>query len=228
MEEAGRTQLSLVCFPYAPVAQGWLRLGPTLTIGPGEHVLLRFEFDPLKNYSGFLFMSSPHGYREYALPESGLPRAFGTTAQASHVISLWNSGPVAERYEFSFRRGAGCTLPEDGSLFASVFVSRYEAQHALVRLDSLLPYHATVAMSWPGYLETSRVWLPGYAAKVDGQPVPVLSSTEKLAMVPIPEGLHAVELWFVGTTALWVTWWISALTWGGLIAFGAWHWTKKI
>ncbi len=227
MEEGGRTEMKLVCLPYQPPAPDWLMLGPSLTLAPGEHVLLRFEFDPTKNYSGFLFLisASARCYREYALPESGLRRAFGTTAKASRVISLWNSGTVAEKYEFSFRRGPGCTLPSDGSTFANVFVSHYDASRALVRVDSLLPYRATAAMSWPGFVETSRVWLPGYEATVDGKPALVRSSVERMAMVPVPAGLHTVELRYVGTTQLWVTWWISALTWGGLL--GAWAWRKK-
>ncbi len=229
MEEGGRTELKLVCLPYAPPAPGWLMLGPTLTLAPGEHVLLRFEFDSAKNYSGFLFLisASARCYREYALPESGLRRAFGTTAKASRVISLWNSGTVAERYEFSFRRGASCTLPSDGSPFANVSVSHYDAARALVRVDSLLPYRVTAAMSWPGFVETSRVWLPGYEATVDGKLAMVRSSVERMAMVPVPAGLHTVELRYVGTTALWVTWWTSALTWGGLLGFWVWRLRKK-
>ena len=227
MEETGRAELKLVCLPYQPPAPDWLMLGPSLTLAPSEHVLLRFEFDATKNYSGFLFLisASARSYREYALPESGLRRAFGTTAKASRVISLWNSGTVAEKYDFSFRRGPSCTLPSDGSTFANVFISHYDPARALVRVDSLLPYRVTAAMSWPGFIETSRVWLPGYEATVDGKPAIVRSSVERMAMVPVPEGLHTVELRYVGTTGQWLAWWISALTWGGLL--GVWAWPRK-
>lgn len=225
MEETGRTPLRLVCLPYEPPAPDWLRLGPSLTLAPGEHVLLRFEFDARQNYGGYLFMISDRGYREYALPESGLRRAFGTTAKASRVISLWNSGPVAERYAFSFRRGPGCTLPSDGSLFANVFVSHYDAGRALVRVDSLMPYRMIAAMSWPGFVESGRVWLPGYEATVDGRPSAVKVSPEGLAMVPVGAGQHTVELRYRGTGELWVTWFLSAFSWFGLI--GSWLWRLK-
>jgi hypothetical protein len=227
MEQAGRTEMKLVCLPYEPPAPAWLRLGPALTVSPGEQLLLRFEFNPTKNYTGYLFMKSDRGYREYALPESGLRRAFGASELATHVISLWNTGVVDERYEFTFRRGAGCTLPVDGSVFADVFISHYDSARALVRVDSLLPYRATAELARPGTIETSRVWLPGYEANVDGHPVPVQSSPERLVSVPVPAGRHTVELRFVGTTGLWVTGWISALTWGGLLGAWTWRLTRK-
>jgi hypothetical protein len=223
MEQAGCSELKLVCLPFEPPAPAWLRLGPTLTVAPGEHFLLRFEFDPARNYSGYLFLISNRGYREYALPESGLRRAFGTTDKASRVISLWNTGVVNERYEFSFRRGPGCTLPADGSVFANVMVSRYEPSLAWVRVDSLLPYRVTSALERPVLLETPRVWLPGYAASVDGFPAEVKASAERLVAVPVPAGRHTVEVRYVGTMGLWLTWWTSALTWGGLIGSFAWR-----
>ncbi len=103
-----------------------------------------------------------------------------------------------------------------------------EAMRAPVRVDSLLPYRVTAAMDWSGYVETSRVWLPGYEAKVDGLPVEVRSSPERLAMVAVPEGQHTIELRYTGTTALRAAWWISALTWSGWIGFFAWRLKKKM
>jgi hypothetical protein len=77
-------------------------------------------------------------------------------------------------------------------------------------------------MEEPGFLETPRVFLPGYVAKVNGRLVEVQESPQHLVMVPLASGRQAVELRFVGSTRLWTAWWLSALAWAGLLGWTAW------
>ena len=99
--------------------------------------MLRFEFVPKVNYAGWLIWSSNHGYREYHLPDAGLPLAFGVEASNSRVVVLGNSGNVPETYRLTYSRQAGNTVGGKDDLLANVIVSRYDPARAAVRVDEL-------------------------------------------------------------------------------------------
>jgi hypothetical protein len=197
----------------------WLNLSPDLRVEPGERLLVRFEFDPKQNYAGWLIMTSERGYREYHLPTAGLPLAFGTEAPNSRVIALANSGDQAEVYRLTFMRESGNTLPGKRDPFADIVVSRYDPAQAAVRVDSLRPYRVTATVPAPGWIETSRVWLPGYTAELDGKPVELKRSHRGLAMAAAGPGPHQLELRYTGTNLLWGALWVSGLTWLGWLAW---------
>jgi hypothetical protein len=201
-----------------PAHPGWLQLEPGLTIGPGEHVLLRFAFEAGKDYSGYLIMASPHGYREYHLPDSGMGKdhAFGVGPDHGSVLSMWNSGSVAEHYDLTFAKEPGNTFNQDGERFADVTVSKFEPARMAVRLDSLTPYRAVVSTGQAGALETLRAFLPGYRATVDGRAVPVVRSAGAQVQVSVPAGRHTVELRFVGTWRVRLAALVSVCAWVGL------------
>jgi hypothetical protein len=74
----------------------------------------------------------------------------------------------------------------------------------------------------PGWLETFRSWIPGYAAKVNGRDTPVKESPNHLVMFAVPAGASDTELRFAGTTRLWTAFAVSALGWLGVLVGGAW------
>jgi hypothetical protein len=228
MEAAGssRTRLQVHAVPGSSV---WLWVKPGLTVNPGEHLLLRFEFDPKQNYAGYLFLASEHGYREYHLPDSGMggDTAFGVGPLHTSVISLWNSGTSPETYILSFSREPGNTFGPEGAWFADLIVSRFDPAHAPVRLDGLMPYRATVSAVGPGKLETFRAYLPGYRATVDGRSATVERSTESLVQVAVPAGTHTVEVRYVGTPQRALAAWISGVAWAGFAAFGLGSWWHR-
>jgi hypothetical protein len=197
---------------------GWLQLEPGLTIGPGEHVLVRFVFEPGKDYSGYLIMASPHGYREYHLPDSGMggDRAFGVGPEHGSVLSMWNSGAVAEHYDLTFAKEPGNTFARDGEVFAEVIASKFDPDRMAVRLESLIPYRAVVSTDRAALLETLRAFLPGYRATVDGRAVPVLRSAGAEVEIPLPAGRHKVELRYVGTWRLRLAALVSICAWIGV------------
>jgi hypothetical protein len=183
---------------------------------------LRFEFDPGANYAGYLIFISENGYREYRLPDSGLEGAFGTGPGRSRVISLWNSGPMSQHYKLSMLRGPGNDVVERGGFLANMILSHFQPDLLPLRVDSLDPLRVTTALDRRGWLETPRVFLPGYRAEVDGHPAPVEVSPERLAMVPLPPGRHRVELRYVGTAESWTAFAVSAIAWCVFLGRGLW------
>ncbi|HVW20924.1 MAG TPA: hypothetical protein VHC86_06880 [Opitutaceae bacterium] len=214
MEAAGSRRLRLVA--HRPPGEGpeWLELEPGLTVGPGEHLLLRFEFAPGHDDTGWLLFESEHGSRGYHLPDAGLAHGFGVAAERSHVIALWNSGKDPEHYRLRMSREGPNDLGP-GMAFAEVVVSTYRDELNPIRLASFDPLRLQVDMPAAGWLETTRVFLPGYAAWLDGRRVPVKDSPEKLAMVAVPAGRHSLELRFRGTPRLWLAAVVSLATWFG-------------
>jgi hypothetical protein len=223
MERNGRRDVRLTA-RTDPTSAAWLQIEPGLTVEPGERLLLRFEFDPTTNYSGYLIWSGERSYREYILPDSGQPLAFGTGPLASRVISVENTGARTERYKFSMPRGAGNSLTGKGDFFADVAISHFEPAKAPLRIDSLLPYRVTATVAEAGWMETSRLWLPGYRARLDGVRVEVRSSKQGLAMVAVSPGFHALALDYVGTVKLWLALVVSGLTWLGWLGYCGRRW----
>lgn len=202
METHGRERVPLRAATNT-LSPDWLKISPAITILPGETKLLRFEFVPGKNYAGFLmFKSEADDYREYIMPNSGMPGAFGVDAGRSKVISLWNSTGEPVEYALSMPRGAGNdVLPPDepSALFATVNMSRYLPERSPVEIKSFVPYRAVVRMARAGRFETSRYFIPGYKALVDGLPVAIEKSADNLVTLPLSEGDHTVEVRYVGT-----------------------------
>lgn len=216
LEAHGVRQVRLVC-KTIPNSM-WFDVAPDITLEPGEHVLLRFEFDPDRAYNGFMILTSENIYREYHLPDSGMVKAFGIGGARTHVLSLSNSGDGIRRYHFSFSREPGNDLNSDGGLFANLSIAKYQPDALPIRLESTIPYRATVSTKTGGWLESFVLYLPGYRASMDGSPVPIAESEESLNEVLVPPGTHTVEFRFVGTARLW----LSAITSAaGFLVLGA-------
>ena len=227
MESAGSQRLRLTARDLAsnPV---WAILAPNITVAPKERLMLRFEFQPQVNYAGWLIWSSTYGYRQYHLPDAGLALAFGAEAPNSRVVVLNNSGEALESYRLTYSRESGNTVGGKDDLFANVIVSRYQPELALVRVEELLPFYRVAAtLPADGWIETSRVWLPGYRATLDGKTVQLLRSHRGLAMAAAGPGLHRLELHYTGTTTLWVALAVSALTWIGGGGWAIWRWFRS-
>jgi len=190
----------------------WIHLSPEIVIKPGEQILLRFEFDPKINYAGSLIWTASHGYREYHLPQSGFALGFGTQPSNSRVVSISNSTDQPAIYKLSMPKENGNTISGDGGFFADVARSHYNPAQAPIRVDSLQPYRVTAKMAESGWIETSRVWLPGYQAFLDGKLIEHRASHRGLAMVAAEPGKHELELRYVGTTKLWIALSVSVLT----------------
>jgi hypothetical protein len=215
LEAAGVRHVRLECKPI-PNSR-WFDVVPDITLGPGEHVLLRFEFDPRRAYNGFMILTAEHLYREYHLPDSGLDKAFGIGGSRTHVLSLSNTADTAEHYHFSVSREPGNDVNANGGLFANLSIAKYVPDALPVRLESMIPYKATVSSATGGWLETFVLFLPGYRATVDGIPADIAKSDESLNKILVPPGTHTVEIHYVGTLRLWLS---AVVSGAGFLAFG--------
>jgi hypothetical protein len=215
MEAAGsrRFRVDAVQNPLGP---SWLELSPILAVAPREQLLLRFEFNPARNYSGVLILRSEHGYREYQLPNDGSDFGFGTREGNSHVLALTNTGPHTEFYHLSVATG-GPQFAAAG-FFGSLIVSKDDPNRHRVRIEAWDPLRVVVSADQPGWLETPRSYLPGYRAWRDGKKVPVASSPQHLVLVPLTPGPHTIELRYSGTPRLWLAALVSLATWAGWLA----------
>jgi hypothetical protein len=219
LEARGVRQIHLVCRPI--VKSSWFDISPGFTVNPGEHVLLRFAFDPARTYNGYIFFYAEHAYREYHLPDSGLDKAFGIGGERTTVLSFWNTSGQAEHYTMAMSREAGNDLNAEGGSFADLSISEFDPDALPISLESLIPYRATVSTGSGGWLETFILFLPGYRAWIDGSTAPVVKSSESLAEIEVPPGHHVVELRYVGTMRLWLAAILSASGWIGLCVLWA-------
>ena len=97
--------------------------------------------------------------------------------------------------------------------FARYRLQRIDEQALPVRVSSLIPYRATVRSPDAALLETPRMFVPGYAATVNGAPVAVRKSAEGLVAFAVPQGESQVELRFAGPLPLHLAFWLSAAGW---------------
>ena len=223
-EKHGQRILRATTAPVQSSAE-WLTVLPALTVKPGENLLLRFEFDPSRNYNGYLILQAKDDYREYHLPSSGQRESFGVGEGHQSVLSLWNSGTEPETYTFSESPESGNDLARRGGFFASIHVSTFDPSVVPVALESLTPYRARVDAREAGTLETIRSFIPGYEATVDGAPAAVFESQQHMATVAVPAGVHEVEVRMVGTRRIRMAAVLSAAGWILVLAWalaGAW------
>lgn len=171
---------------------GIWNLAPRLTLQPGRRQLLDFDFGGA-SYAGTLQIEGNRFFRQYRLPASGEPQAFGSAPSLPHWISLWTTADRAEEVQVRF-------IPDpDTEAFRPPVFARFRSypvdpQTLPLRIDSYAPLRLTVSLAQPGLLETFRMYFPAYQAKVDGRPVSVVPSVNRMAAVPLAAGTHEVEL----------------------------------
>jgi hypothetical protein len=194
------------------VNPGVLNLLPLLTLEPGRHYVLLFQFlQP--STTGVLIIRGENLDREYVLPSGGGPWAFGSGPENSRIIPLWTSLDRPETVRLQFVATGAAARPLQYAAFARFELRPYELAQLPIQVESLLPYQASVRSDRPAYLETPRLLIEGYQATVDGAPVPVDRSVDGLAIVPIPAGLHQVSLSYVAPLRVRVAYWFGLGAW---------------
>ncbi len=194
---------------------GVLKLSPVLQIESGHQYLLDFEFGP-HPYAGILQLAGKTFFREYALPQTGAPKAFGTASGNAKSLSLWTTSGESEAITLRY-------IPTDGSKpmtfadFARFRLRKIDPADEPVAVTSLLPFRATVHAGQDAWLETPRVSIPGYTATVDGQPVEIRRSPEGLVMIPVSPSTHAVEIRYSGPVVLRLAYGITLTAWLALM-----------
>jgi len=92
----------------------------------------------------------------------------------------------------------------------------------------MTPYRVHVRTARGGWLETPRIFIPGYRGRVAGRPSLPERSPDGLVMLPVPSGESDVELSYEGTPILLASFWISLLAWGAaLVCWPRRHWLEN-
>jgi hypothetical protein len=172
--------------------------GERLRVGPGEAYVLRFDFLG-KSPQGELQIEGGSVDDVYELPQSGKAGSFGSGPDAARALILENCTQEPDDVEFRF---VGKAASSGSGVFADVSVERLAPQDLAIRLASLTPFHAGVSASRACFLETPRLYVPGYAAVVDGRSTPVARSLNGLVEVRLPPGEHDVVVAYAGSRLL--------------------------
>lgn len=191
---------------------GILNLDPAFTLLPGEQYLLTFQFTR-PDTTGILQITGDHFFREYLLPESGEAKAFGSDAGNEKSITVWTSRKDPESIRLRFIPTAPHETPEAYMPFAKYNLQRIDPAALPVRVTSLIPFVAMVTSPRAALFESPRMFVPGYAATVNGNAVAVHKSAEGLVAFPVPAGVSQVELRYAGPMMLHIAFWTSFSSW---------------
>jgi hypothetical protein len=132
----------------------------------------------------------------------------------SHVLTLWTDGDTPEevRVQFVFSGEVARDVP----VFARFEFVAFDPARLPVQVESWAPFRARVKSKGDTWLETPRLFLPGYRATVNGRPVKASSSHEGLVKLPVPAGESLVELNYAGPLPLRLAYYTSLVAWFAL------------
>lgn len=181
----------------------------TIPLAPQTTSVARFDFLG-RQPEGELRITGGALDNAYSLPASGSSRSFGSGPEAAHVLFLENSTKKPEEISFRF---AGPSGAGNGVEFARIQVEPLGAEDRAVRVVSETPFRALVTADRDSYLETPRLFLPGYSASVDGAEAPIARSREGLVAIPLGRGEHDVRLAYPGSRLLRWSYYGSATAW---------------
>jgi hypothetical protein len=195
---------------------GILDLKPALRLEPGERYRLELSFAH-PDVPGTLQCAGRTFFREYLLPSSGEPRSFGSGPTNSPDMDVWSSDPAGDIISLRFIPSqpgpVAASLAEFGTFH---FYERVPGEEP-VEVTALLPFRARVRTPSPAILETPRMYMPGYEAWVDGNPVAAVSTPDLLVGVPIGAGEHTAFVNYAGPMLLRISYWGALLAWAAVV-----------
>ncbi|HVW20858.1 MAG TPA: hypothetical protein VHC86_06550 [Opitutaceae bacterium] len=172
---------------------GILDLLPVLRLAPGCRYELRLDF-AAPNAQGVLELIGRKFYRQYLLPQSGQPEAFGSRPGNPHRLILWSTDPTGEEIALRFIPTSLGDSPPNYRDFGGFAFRKIEPGDQPVAITSLLPFRASVEAPSAAWVETPRMFLGGYVATSDGRRAQVRPSPAGLAMVAVARGTSHIEL----------------------------------
>ena len=191
---------------------------PRLTLQPGRTYLAYIDFKGARPV-GALQLFGLRVLREYMLPASGEERAFGAEPGRPAGFALWITGNQPDSVEVKFIRTPS---EKPAKLELKFQLVPLRGVDLPVEVRSVLPYHLAVRSPRGGWVETPKIFLPGYAATVNGAPAEVWPSPDGLVMVAVPGGNSDVVVTYPGAPWLRLGFWVSAATWLAVLLWCAW------
>jgi hypothetical protein len=175
---------------------------PKIPVNPSETDVLRFDFGG-EHPAGALEISGTNLSREYLLPSSGEDRAFGSGIKSGNVIAVRNTSGTQDWLGMNFLPAKASDYPKGVSRrFARISVEPYSPDDRVIALLSLIPFHALVRSDRESVLETPRIQVPGYRARVNGQATETLRTVDGFLGVPLPAGTSDVVVDYPGGRVL--------------------------
>lgn len=199
---------------------GILNLQPSLRLAPGKRYELEFAWE-VRAYQGVLQFVGRDLFREYALPASGERLSFGATPPHSNRVSLWSSGKEGDDVIVRFIPTTPGSKSDDFAQFSGFSLIEIDPAAGQLEVESLVPLRAKTRSAVSAWLETPRMALPGYVAKVDGRDAELDRSPDGLVRVALPPGMHTVTLSFVGPLRLRIAYWGMLAAWFALAGWVA-------
>ena len=203
----------------------YLDLNTAFHVEPSRSYLMDFDFPRPADTSGILQIHGAHFYREYALPDYGGPKAFGSGGDHANVLSVWSTAGAQDlsvRFVPSLPFSANQPVPS----VAHVRLMSYDRDSLPVRVDSWIPYRAHIRSPSAAWLETPRMYQVGYRATLDRKAAEVCKSQEGLVCVAVPQGESNVELSYIAPAGLKLLFWLSFLAIIGTAFFETANWIR--
>ena len=191
---------------------------PRLTLQPGRTYLAYIDFKGSRPV-GALQLFGRRVLREYMLPASGEERAFGAEPGRPAGFALWITGNQPDSVEVKFIRTPS---EKPAKLELEFQLVPLRGVDLPVEVRSVLPYHLAVRSLLGGWVETPKIFLPGYAATVNGAPAEVWPSPDGLVMLPVPAGVSDVVVAYPGPPGLRLAFWMTAASWLAVLLWCAW------
>ena len=209
--------------PYGPGSPLY-ELVPAVPLEPRRHYALLLDF-AFSDLVGSFLVGGPTLQREYYLPDSATnltspnpPTSFGTTPTSTHAISLWSESPATENVVVQFSANS-LASHKDITEFGHYQLREFDPAKLPVAVERLAPYRASTTVTRPAFLETPRLFLAGYSATVNRQPVAVRRSPVGLVMIPLTPGENHVVLTYRGPLLLRMAYGVGLAAWGALLTF---------
>lgn len=187
------------------------QLTPRFRLQPGRHYVLDLRFNH-PHATGVLLINGPGLGRVQGLPTYGEKFAFGSGADASPLLPLHTSGPepIEVALQFASQPADPSAAPLDLRNFGRYRWLEVDLAALPIRVTGWIPYQAEVDAPPGMWLETPRMFQPGYRATVNGQAVTPEKSPEGLVAVPVPAGRSTVTLTYRPPLLLLAGYWLSA------------------
>ena len=144
------------------------------------------------------------------------------------IVPLLIYHPENER-EIYHSRSEGITIYMQGNAKITSYGLVSYAPNTIklpVDVQSLTPYKAIVETSANNtYLDIGKLYYPGYRAEVNEKNVPVVESSTGTVLVPIKNmGRNKIALSYEGTLSMYISFYISAASWGTLFIYLLFRW----
>ncbi len=199
---SGKTVISEAFVKRRHGDSDFIELEHPMSIEPRHSYLIEMSFRHPEYAIGVLQVSGRGLFREYGLPEHGGPRAFGVGGAHPDSIPIWTSAAEAQEFNIRFFPSGDITMEHGLHFSEEARLVSYNPDALPVRVDSWIPYSARVTSPVPAWLETPRMYQPGYLAWVDRQPAPTRKSDDGFVCIAVPAGDSQVTLAYVPPAGL--------------------------